>query len=258
MGEHESWFHYLPGYYNLQSYAAHYLQRKTMFVGFERTHFSIAHVLVSLFVVVLLIVAALRYAGRLHAAGDTRFVPDRRFGVRTVFDLIIDATLSMAEGVMGRKDAERFLPLFGTLALFILFNNLIGLVPGFLPPTDTLKTNFALSGFVLFVTTMMGFREQGLGYLKHFAGPIWWLSPLILIIEVVSQLLVRPASLAVRLMGNMFADHKLLGVMTMLVPLLVPLPFYVLGILVCVVQTLVFSLLSMIYIGEAVSHEQAH
>jgi F-type H+-transporting ATPase subunit a len=157
--------------------------------------------------------------------------------------------------VMGRKNAERFLPLIGTFVFFILFNNLIGLVPGFLPPTDTLKTNAALSGFVLLFTLFKGLTENPGTYIKHFTGPIWWLAWLIFPIEVFSQLVIRPVSLALRLMGNMFADHKLLGTISVLVPLLVPLPFYVLGILVCVVQTLVFSLLSMIYIGEAVSHE---
>lgn len=255
MGEHDTWFSYLPGFHNLQESVARYLQRETMFPGMDRTHFTVTHVLVAVLVVTLLTVAAIAYALEMRRAGDDRVIPDRKFSVRSVFDMVIEATLSTAEGVMGRKDAERFLPLIGTFVFFILFNNLIGLVPGFVSPTDTLKTNLALSGLVLVITQAMGIWTHGIAHLKHFVGPIWWLFFIMVPIELMSNLVIRPASLALRLMGNMFADHKLLVTMTLLVPPLLPLPFYVLGILVCVVQTLVFALLAMIYIGEAVAHE---
>ena len=256
MGEHDTWFsHYLPGFDNLQAFFAQYLRRDTMFPGFDSTHFTLTHVLVSLLVVTLLTLAAIRYALKMRSAGDDRVVPDRKFSVRSGFDMVIEATLSTAEGVMGRKEAERFFPLIGTFVFFILFNNLMGLVPGFISPTDTLKTNLALSVLVLVITQTVGFWTNGVSHLKHFTGPIWWLSPIMLPIELSSNLIIRPASLAIRLMGNMFADHKLLVTITLLVPPLLPLPFYFLGILVCVVQTLVFSLLAMIYISEAVTHE---
>lgn len=258
MGEHDSWFHLLPGYDNLRAYLQPHLGREVTFLGFERTHFAITHVVVAAFVVLLLLLAGLRYASSVGASGYNRVVPATRFGIRNLFELIIEATLSIAEGVMGRENAERFLPLIGTFVFFILFNNLIGLVPGFIPPTDTLKTNLALSGVVLLVTVFMGLLENPKTYIGHFVGPVWWLIPLILVIELISQLVIRPISLALRLLGNMFADHKLLSTITLLVPALVPLPFYVLGILVCVVQTLVFSLLAMIYIGEAVTHHESH
>ena len=256
MGEHETWFHLLPGYANLREYLS-FMQREQQFFIFQKTHFGIAHVVISLFVVLLLTFAALRYAAKLRQAkGDDRVIPEQRFGIRNLFELLIEGTLGIAEGVMGRKNAERFLPLIGTFVIFILFNNLIGLVPGFLSPTDTLKTNLALSGFVLVVTHLLGVIEHGPHYFARFLGPVWWLAWLIGPIEIVSHFLIRPASLAIRLMGNMFADHKLLATISLLAPLLVPLPFYVLGTVVCMVQALVFSLLTMIYIGEAVA--QAH
>jgi F-type H+-transporting ATPase subunit a len=255
MGGHTSWLHFLPGFYNLQEYLSHSLKRSWKTIGFGPTHFSIAHMAISVLVVVLLILAAVAYAGKLK---QNRLVPEKGFGLRNFFDLLIEGTLSIGEGVMGRQNAEKFLPLIGTFVFFILFNNLVGLVPGFLPATDTLKTNLALSGLVLLITHGVGIKNHGLGWFKHFAGPIWWLVPLILPIELISHFVIRPASLALRLMGNMFADHKLLGTIIVLVPVLVPLPFYVLGILVCVVQTLVFSLLAMIYIGEAAAHHEAH
>lgn len=276
MGGHDTWFSYLPGYFNLQEYAAHYLHREAVvrsWPGWARqivtvafgsqTSFSLAHVCIALFVALLLTALALRFAWLLRRSNGERLLPANRFGVRNFFELVIEATLGIAEGVMGRHNAERFLPLIGSYVFFILCNNVIGLVPGFLPPTDTLKTNLALSLLVLLVTIGVGFKEQGFGYLKHFVGPVWYVAPLILVIELISQLLVRPLSLAIRLMGNMFADHTLLGTIQRLsvplalfvVPVLFPLPFYVLGLLVCVVQTLVFSLLGMIYIGEAAAHE---
>lgn len=255
MGDHTSWLHFLPGFHNLQEYLSHYLKRSWTTIGFGPTHFSIAHLAISALVVVVLVLFAITYAGKLK---QSRLVPEKGFGVRNFFDLLIEGTLSIGEGVMGRHNAERFLPLIGTFVFFILFNNLIGLVPGLVPATDTLKTNVALSGLVLLVTHAVGVKNHGLGWFKHFAGLLWWLAPLILPIELLSHFVIRPASLALRLMGNMFADHKLLGTIIVLVPVLVPLPFYVLGILVCVVQTLVFSLLAMIYIGEAAAHHEAH
>ncbi|PID39790.1 MAG: ATP synthase F0 subunit A [Proteobacteria bacterium] len=254
MGDHSSWFHYLPGYQNLKAYAAHYLQRQAMTDSLP-THFTIIHMVIAALVALILIVASVMYIGRLRR---NRLVPEKGFGLRNLFEMIIDATLSIGEGVMGKKNAERFLPLIGTFVFFILLNNLMGLVPGLLPATDTLKTNLALSGLVLLVTHAIGFKTHGAGWLKHFVGPILWLAPLLIIIESLTHLVIRPGSLALRLMGNMFADHKLLGTIIMLVPVLVPLPFYVLGVLVSVVQTLVFSLLAMIYIGEAAQVHEAH
>jgi F-type H+-transporting ATPase subunit a len=128
------------------------------------------------------------------------------------------------------------------------------LIPGFLPATDTLKTNVGLALLVFLLTHLFGLREHGLGYLKHFAGPVWYLAPLMLPIELIGHV-ARPVSLSLRLMGNMFADHKVLGTFFFFVPLLVPLPFYVLGILVCVVQAVVFTLLSIVYVEMAVAHE---
>ncbi|MCA9670569.1 MAG: F0F1 ATP synthase subunit A [Myxococcales bacterium] len=257
MGEHTTWIHLIPAYWNLQEWAGKYLERhwKLEVVGLGRTHFTMIHVVIGVVVVLLLTLLGLSYRRRVAASRDDRLVPESRFGVRNLFELIIDATLSIGEGVMGREKAEKFLPLLGTLVFFILFNNIIGLVPGMVPATDTLKTNFGIALLVFFMTHIVGVKESGMSYFKHFLGPIWWLTPLILPIEIISHL-IRPISLSLRLLGNMFADHKVLGTFFLLVPILVPLPFYVLGILVCVVQTLVFTLLSMIYIDQAMAHEE--
>jgi F-type H+-transporting ATPase subunit a len=156
---------------------------------------------------------------------------------------------------MGEKNAKRFFPLVGTLWMFILFGNLIGLVPGFISPNDTLKTNVALALTVFVATHVYGIKEHGLAYFKHFLGPNLFLAPLMLPIEIVSHL-ARPLSLSLRLMGNMLADHKVVFSFFTLVPLLVPLPFLLLGLLVCLVQAIVFCTLTMVYLSMAVEHEE--
>src|SRR5262249_31285696 len=155
------------------------------------------------------------------------------------------AIFGLMSQVMGEKNARKYLPFIGALALFILFSNLLALIPGMGVPTTTLNTNLALSLLVFGVYNYAGIREQGLVcYLKHFLGPAPLLAPLMLPIELISHL-ARPISLAVRLLGNMVADHKVVFTFAMLVPILIPVPFLFLGLLVSIVQTLVFCLLTM-------------
>jgi F-type H+-transporting ATPase subunit a len=108
---------------------------------------------------------------------------------------------------------------------------------------------------VFFATHIYGVKEHGLAYFKHFLGPSLPLAPLMLPIELISHF-ARPLSLAVRLMGNMMADHKVVMSFFALVPILVPLPFLLLGILICLIQALVFCTLAMVYIGMAMEHEE--
>jgi F-type H+-transporting ATPase subunit a len=188
-------------------------------------------------------------------SGDAGLVPPPTFGMRNLFETLADTVLGLMAGVMGEKAAKRYLPLVGTFFLFILFSNLMGLIPGFLPPTDTLKTNLALSLSVFLLTHVFGVREHGLKYFKHFLGPIWWLIPLMLPIELISHI-ARPVSLSMRLLGNIVADHKVVAVFFGIIPFLLPVPFMVMGVLVCVVQAVVFSLLTTVYISQAVAHEE--
>ena len=133
--------------------------------------------------------------------------------------------------------------------------NLLALIPGFLPPTATLKTTLALAVLVFVLTHVFGVREHGIKYFKHFMGPIWWLAPLMIPIEIVSHL-ARPVSLSMRLLGNIAADHAVVLAFFAIFPLLLPVPFLVMGVFVSVVQAVVFSLLTTVYIGTAVSHEE--
>jgi len=108
---------------------------------------------------------------------------------------------------------------------------------------------------VFFLTHYFGVREHGLSYFKHFLGPVPVLIPLMLPIEIISHI-ARPISLSVRLMGNMMADHKVVMSFFALVPILVPLPFMLLGVLICLIQALVFCSLTMVYISMAIEHEE--
>lgn len=263
MGEHDTWFSLLaklPGWENLSHTLEHHLGRTPgseyhwKALIFQESAWSLNHVFGALVVLLFIVYGAFRFRSALNKPGNEGLVPPKKLNARNVFELITDAAFNMLVGVMGDKNARRFLPLIGSLALFILFSNLLALVPGMGPPTDTLKTNAGLAVLVFLATHYYGVKEHGLGYFKHFFGPILALAPLMFIIELISHF-ARPLSLALRLMGNMASDHKVVFTFFTLVPILVPVPFLILGIIVSVVQALVFCLLSAVYISMAVAHD---
>lgn len=265
MGEESTWFDLLPGLRGLTHWAKHYLGREDQsdafyFRGgpFTDSHFGLTHVLSVLLVLGFVTVGALSFRAAMRRGGEEAIVPPQQLSLRNFFEILGDAIWGLTSNIMGEINARKYLPLIGTLAFFIFFSNVLSLIPGMAPPTATLKTNVALALTVFFVTHYEGIKAQGVGnYIKHFLGPIWVLAPLMLIIEIIGHL-ARPLSLSMRLMGNMTSDHKVVGVFFALVPLLVPVPFLILGTLVAVIQTLVFCLLSMVYINLAVSvhHEE--
>ena len=253
MGEHSTWLDYFDrseGVHNLD----HTFGRDWEWMMFGGSHFTLVHVMFGLIAVFIILYGALKFRAAVSGKGTAGLIPPPVFNIRHFFELICDTVMSLMVGVMGEKNAKRFFPFIASLAFFIFFCNLMALVPGMGVATTTLKTNLALSGLVFLATHFFGFKEHGLAYLKHFAGPMIALAPLMIIIELISHL-VRPASLAIRLMGNMAGDHKVVFSFFVLCPLLVPVPFLFLGLLVCVIQTLVFCLLSMVYISMAVAHD---
>ncbi len=253
MGEETTWFDLLPGVKNLDAFAKHYLGRDQLMVQQFPSAFSLTHVFALVLVLLFVTIAALVFRSEVAKGGEKALVPPRKFGLRNLVEMFTDAIMGIAEPTMGAENARRFLPLIGTFAFFIFFSNVLALIPGFAPPTAILKTTAALGLFVFVMTHVYGFIEQGPAYLKHFLGPVWWLAWLLLPIELVSHI-ARPVSLSIRLCGNMAADHKVVAAFFALIPLLLPVPFLILGVLVAVVQTLVFSLLTMVYIQGAVEH----
>ncbi|GAB6272194.1 MAG TPA: ATP synthase F0 subunit A [Syntrophaceae bacterium] len=174
--------------------------------------------------------------------------------MQNVMEVIIDGLHALLIDTMG-EHGKKFFPLIATLGLFILTANLIGIIPGFESPTANINTNLAMALVVFFSTHVVGVITHGFKYIKQFLGPVWWLIPLMLPIELISHL-SRPLSLTFRLFGNIAGEDIVLLVVLLLVPLLVPLPIMFLMIFTSVVQALVFVLLAMMYIGGAM--EEAH
>jgi len=214
------------------------------FLFLDFIHFP-AHVTYTWLIVALLVVLSI------VASLGMKIYPNR---VQNVMEVIVGGVKSLLLDTMG-PHGMAFFPLIATLALFILTSNLIGLIPGFESPTANVNTNAAMAITVFCVTHIAGVKFHGVKYLKQFMGPVWWLTPLMIPIELVSHL-SRPISLTMRLFGNIQGGHIVIGVLFILVPLLVPLPIFILKILISFIQTLVFVLLSMMYIAGAM--EEAH
>jgi F-type H+-transporting ATPase subunit a len=151
--------------------------------------------------------------------------------------------------------SRRHMVIFETLFLFILLSNLIGVIPGFVSPTQVIyvPAGCALISFLYF--NIVGIRKHGIvKYTGHFGGPIWWMSPLMFLIEIISTL-ARPLSLSIRLFANMFAGEQVTMAFLKLTFLIAPAVFMGLHVFVSFLQAYIFALLTMIYVSSAVSHE---
>jgi F-type H+-transporting ATPase subunit a len=219
----------------------------------EAPNHVVMAILVSLVLVITTLVARSQLT-RAMRASDGGLVPDAKLTYRNFFEIVAEGLYGLTENVIGHHDAPIYFPVIGTLFVFIFTSNLIGLIPGFLPPTDNLNTTLALGLFVFVYYNYAGLRANGIGYLKHFLGPVLWLAPLMLVIEVASHVF-RPLSLALRLRGNIMGDHVVLGVFSSLIPYLLPVIFYGLGVFVAFIQAFVFCLMTMVYISLSTAHD---
>lgn len=184
-------------------------------------------------------------------------IPDDKLTARNFAELVVTFILNLGDNVMG-KENRKYLPFVGTLFFYIAVMNLIGLIPGFLMPTDTLEFNLGIGFSVFVLYNIWGIQAVGLvNYVKHLFGPVVALAPLIFVIELVSHA-VRPVALSLRLFGNMLGDHLVLGISTDLTKIVIPVIFYFLGTFVCLIQAFVFTLLTMVYIRMAVAHDEDH
>ena len=155
---------------------------------------------------------------------------------------------------VGIEHGEKYVNYFGSLFLFILAMNLIGLIPGLESPTMSWSVPLALALATFLYYNFWGFRNHGVSYLQQFMGPIWWLAPLMIPIEIVSHL-ARPMSLTIRLYANMFAGEQVTGAFMSAVHLVVPVIFMGLHVFVAFLQAYIFMILAMIYVRGAVSHD---
>lgn len=211
------------------------------------------HIVMSILATMIILAMSLLAWLRLKAT-NRRLMPDDHATLANIFEVLIERIVKMMEDTMGPA-ARNHLPLIGSLFIYILVCNFLGVIPGLTPPTENVNTNLACAIVVFIYYNYVGIKERGLRrYLKHMGGPIIWLAPLIFAIELISHL-VRPLSLSVRLFGNISGDHMVLGIFSNLLPFLVPIIFQILAIFVAFIQAFVFTLLSVVYIALATESE---
>jgi F-type H+-transporting ATPase subunit a len=170
------------------------------------------------------------------------------------WELVIGGLEGFMADNMGEEGARMMFPMLATFAFYILVCNFMGLIPGFFAPTANINITLGCTLIVFTTTHILGLKFHGVKYIKHFLGPIPWLIPLMFPIEVISHF-ARILSLSIRLFGNIMAKETLLAILFMLAgAYFAPLPILFLGVLVSVVQAMVFLLLSIIYFSGAMEH----
>jgi F-type H+-transporting ATPase subunit a len=215
------------------------------------------HVVMALFAAIVLVattwIARVQLSSVMKSPGEG-LVPESKLTYRNFFEILAESLFGLTESVLG-PDAATYFPVIGTTFLFVFFSNILGLIPGVLPATENLNTTLALGLFVFIYYNFAGLRANGLSYLKHFLGPVAWLAPLMVIIELASHLF-RPLSLSLRLRGNIMGDHVVLHIFSGLAPYFIPVIFYGLGVFVAFIQAFVFCLMTMVYISLSIAHDE--
>ena len=204
------------------------------------------------YVVMSLIVAAFLVLFFGLAGRRRKLVPGK---LQDVLELVIEFFQGLLTDIIG-PEGKKYLPMVGTVGLFIFFSNILGLIPGFMSPTSKLNVTVGCALTVFVYYHYQGMKSQGvLKYLKHFMGPIPLLAPLMIPIELISHF-SRPVSLSIRLFSNIFAEEVLIVVIASIIPYVLPLPFMALSLFTGLLQAFVFVLLSCIYISGAVAHAE--
>jgi F-type H+-transporting ATPase subunit a len=256
MPEHTTFFSYLLAQFpalgqNMSVFGKSFLGHQPVGAhGAEPLAASLAVMLV-----ILVLVALVRPA---LANSDRAVIPEAKLTLRTFFEVWIGYWYGLMKDMMGPKRAKRYFPLVGSLSVFIVVSNFLGLIPGFSPPTSNWNVTLGCAVIVFVMFNYYGIEENGLGYVKHLFGPWlgWPLVPVNLLLFVVEtfSLFIRPLTLSIRLMLNMAVDHLLVTIALGMIALFLPVPVLVLSTLVCIVQVLVFCILTSIYITLATEH----
>ncbi|MBW2433699.1 MAG: F0F1 ATP synthase subunit A [Deltaproteobacteria bacterium] len=215
-------------------------------IGFGHFAHSYPWVIYSWFAMILLIIFAFLAVRKID------IIPS---GAQNVFEILISGLEEFMVDITG-EEGRRFFPLIATVFLYIATCNLLGLIPGFFPPTASINTTLSCALIVVVFTHVIGIKFHGAKYIKHFLGPVWWLAPLILVIELIGHL-ARILSLSIRLFGNITGHELVLGILFLLAgAFFAPLPIMALGLFVAILQAFVFLILSIIYFAGAM--EEAH
>ena len=199
------------------------------------------------------ILLILVFLGKKALSKEKAYVPEGKFNIKAFFELFIEQIAQLSDSIVGER-GRPMLPLFCFFFLFIWIQNLLGLIPGFLPPSQNLNTTLALGVFSFLAYNYYGLKEHGWSYFRQFIGPVLFLAPLFVFIEILSHIF-RSVSLGFRLFGNMVGDHIVIGIFLDMAPFLIPVIFYFLGLFVCTLQAFVFTILSMVYVSLAISHD---
>lgn len=185
--------------------------------------------------------------------GSLALVPT---GFENFIEVIVEALLNLTEENIGHKWGKTLFHIVGTVALYILVCNFMGLIPGFVSPTSNINATASIAIPVFFATHYYGIKAHGVKYINHFTGPIRSIIalPLMILMGLLEMIghLVRPLTLSVRLFGNMFSKHMILTILVMLAPAIIPTFVLGLGVLVSLIQTFVFVLLTTLYFAGAV------
>ena len=225
-----------------------YLFLVKLFEAIGLGHFAHAypHVIYSWFVILLLIIFAVL------ATRKIEMIPTK---AQNFFEIVISGMEEFMVDITG-DEGRWFFPIIATIFIYIATCNLLGLVPGFYPPTASINTTVSCAIPVFLFTHFIGIKYHGIKYIKHFLGPVWWLIPIILPIELIGHL-ARILSLSFRLFGNITGHELVLAILFMLAgAFFAPLPIMAMGIFVALVQAFVFFLLSIMYFAGAM--EEAH
>lgn len=206
------------------------------------------HVVMALFVLVVSLVV--------FPLASRKLSKDNPGGLQQFLELIVEGLQGLLEDIVGHGASKRYLYIIGGFTTFIFISNIFGLVYFLQPPTSNVNTTFALSICAFLYYNIEGIRRQGLlRYLKHFMGPVLFLAPLMFLIEMIGNF-ARILSLGMRLFGNILGEHTATGIFASIFPLGLPWPMMALGIFGAVLQTFVFIMLTMVYIGGAVTAEE--
>lgn len=215
-------------------------------VGLGHFAHSYPHVTYTWLIMLLLIVFSLL------AVRSVKMIPE---GGQNFFEVVVSGIENFQVEVMGEHGRSLF-PLIATLGLFIFLSNVLGLIPGFYSPTASINTTLACALIVFVTTHIIGVKYHGFKYIKHFLGPIWWMAPLMLPIEIIGHL-SRVLSLTLRLFGNIMGEDLVLAILLLLAgKFLAPLPMMFLAVFTSFVQAFIFALLTMMYIAG--SMEEGH
>ncbi len=214
----------------------------------------IPEVLVGTWIVMGILIAFGLIARASIAGAADPLIPDEKISILSFSEMVVEWLDNFVSEVTEMHGYRAMVPFFGCIFMFILFANFFGLIPGMEPPTGDSDLTFALGIICFAYFIYQGFASKGVWYLKSFLGPYLPLAVLMMPIELADNLF-RPFSLGIRLYANMFADHTVLNIFTGLTRLVVPLAFYALGSIVCVIQAVIFVVLSMSYVRLAAGHD---